>query len=134
MNKIVFLGRLTKEVEMRKTGSDLAVAQFNLAVNNYKGEADFFNLTAFGKTAENIGKFVKKGQQLLVEGRVQNNNYEKDGRTIYQNSFIVEKFYFVSGTKNTKQEEQEEDNEDLDDVLDNTEEEKIDIDDDELPF
>ena len=136
MNKIILLGRTTKDIVLKSTG-EISVVEATLAVNNFKGEADFFNVTAFGKTAELIAQFVKKGQQILIEGRIQNNNYEKDGKTIYKNSYIIERFYFVSSPQQkdevNKKPEVKKQEENIDEVLDNVQED-FQIDDDDLPF
>ena len=79
MNKFEFLGRLTKDPEVRYTsGNNTQVTTFTIAVNRRfvaqggERQSDFFNLTAFGKTAEFCAKYFKKGQQVLVTGRIQN--------------------------------------------------------------
>lgn len=106
MNKFQFLGRLTKEVETRATTTGTTVASFSLAVNrkftdeNGERKADFFNCTAFGKTAEFISKYFGKGQQVLVEGRIQNRSWEDDkGQKRYATDFIVEQTYFADSNK-----------------------------------
>lgn len=111
MNKFQFMGRLTKDVEIKYTsGTNTQVSLFTLAVNRRyveqgkERETDFFNLTSFGKTAEFIGKYFKKGQQVLVEGRIQNRTYENDGQKRYITDFIVEQCYFADSNKNTKDE------------------------------
>lgn len=107
MNKFQFLGRLTKDPETRviaTTGSQ--VASFSIAVNrrfvgqNGERQADFFNLTAFGKTAEFCSKYFKKGQQVLVEGRIQNRTWEdQTGAKRYSTDFIVENVYFADSKR-----------------------------------
>lgn len=88
MNKIIMMGRLTRNPEVRSAETTL-VAKFTLAVNRkYKKEdepeADFFNCTAFGKQAEFVEKYLHKGLKMLISGRVQNNNYtNRDGQKIY---------------------------------------------------
>lgn len=111
MNKFQFMGRLTKDVEIKyTTTTNTQVSLFTLAVNRRyveqgkERETDFFNLTSFGKTAEFIGKYFKKGQQVLVEGRIQNRTYENDGQKRYITDFIVEQCYFADSNKNTKDE------------------------------
>lgn len=109
MNKFQFLGRLTKEPEVRYTANtNSQVTVFTLAVNrryvsqNGEREVDFFNLTSFGKTAEFCSKYYKKGQQVLVEGRIQNRTWEDDkGQKRYATDFIVEQCYFADSNKNT---------------------------------
>ena len=109
MNHFQFLGRLTKDPEIRYTAStNTQVAAFSLAVNrrylsqNGEREVDFFNLTAFGKIAEFVSKYYKKGQQVLVEGRMQNRTWEdQQGQKRYTIDFIVEHCYFAGSNKNT---------------------------------
>lgn len=112
MNKFQFLGRLTKEPEVRYTANNnTQVTTFTLAVNRKfvaQGEerqADFFLLTAFGKTAEFCSKYFKKGQQVLVEGRIQNKNWEdQNGVKKYGTDYIVENTYFADGKRGDNQE------------------------------
>lgn len=105
MNKFQFMGRLTKEVEQRETTTGTKVSLFTLAVNrkytNEEAKSDFFNLTAFGKTAEFVAKYFQKGQQVLVEGRIQNRSWEDTtGTKRYATDYIVEQCYFAD-SKNT---------------------------------
>lgn len=109
MNKFQFMGRLTKDVETRNTTTGVGVAVFTLAVNrkfNKTGEekqTDFFNCTAFSKTAEFISKYFKKGQQVLVEGRIQNRTWEDTtGTKRYATDYIVVDTYFAD-SKNTSE-------------------------------
>ena len=104
MNKFQFLGRLTKEVEERATTSGSIVASFDIAVNrkftdeNGNRATDFFKIVAFGKTAEFVAKYFKKGKQVLVEGRIQNRKWEDDkGQTRYATDYIAEQVYFADG-------------------------------------
>lgn len=109
MNKFQFLGRLTKEPEVRYTANNnTQVTTFPLAVNRrfvqqgMERQSDFFNLTAFGKTAEFCSKYFKKGQQVLVEGRIQNRSYEDQaGVKKYVTDFIIENTYFADGKRET---------------------------------
>ena len=109
MNKFQFLGRLTKDPEVRYTANtNSQVTVFTLAVNrryvsqNGEREVDFFNLTSFGKTAEFCSKYYRKGQQVLVEGRIQNRTLEdQNGQKRYATDFIVEQCYFADSNKNT---------------------------------
>ena len=107
MNKFQFLGRLTKDPETRvipTTGSQ--VASFSVAVNrrfvgqNGERQSDFFNLTSFGKTAEFCSKYFRKGQQVLVEGRIQNRTWDDaNGQKRYATDFIVEDTYFADSKR-----------------------------------
>lgn len=107
MNSIVLLGRLTKEPEVRYTQNGKCVAQFSLAVNrpvaNQDGqkEADFIPVVVWGKTAEAVGNYVKKGQRLLVNGRLQIRNYEtKDGSKRYVSEVIANNVEFIERKEN----------------------------------
>ena len=109
MNKFMFLGRLTKDPEVKYTANtNTQVTSFSIAVNkkynNEEAKADFFNLTAFGKTAEFSAKYFKKGQQVLVEGRIQNRTWDdQNGQKRYATDFIAEQVYFAD-SKVDKQE------------------------------
>lgn len=102
MNKIILLGRLTADPEIKYTQNEKCVAQFTLAVNrpfagaDGKSEADFINIVAWNKTAELIGNYVHKGQRLLVEGRLQIRNYTaQDGSKRYVTEVIADRVEFV---------------------------------------
>jgi single-strand DNA-binding protein len=95
MNKIELLGRLTKDVEVKYTQDQKMVVKFTIAINRRKNEhTDFFDVTAFGKTAEFIGKYFKKGSKMLVTGELNNNNYEKDGVKHYQDQIVIDTVEF----------------------------------------
>ena len=103
MNKVILIGRLTREPEVRYSQHDssMAIARFSLAVDRrYKkpGDevtADFFNCTAFGKKAEFVEKYLKKGTKVVVTGRIQNDNYtNKDGQKVYSVQIMVEEIEF----------------------------------------
>ena len=100
MNSCIFFGRLVRDVELRYSQSNVAVGRFTLAVNRayQKGDvkADFLNMVAFGKTAENIERFFRQGSRIVVHCHVQNESYtNKDGNKVYQTNFIVDSFSFV---------------------------------------
>lgn len=100
MNSCIFYGRLVNDVELRYSQSNVAVGKFTLAVNRayQRGDvkADFLNMVAFSKTAENIEKFFRQGSRIVVHCHVQNDNYtNKDGNKVYQTNFIVDSFSFV---------------------------------------
>ena len=108
MNKVILLGRLTKDVDVKYTQTtNIMIANFSLAVNRRfvkEGEerqADFFNVTAFGKTAEFIQKYMNtKGQQIAVIGRLQNRSWEDDqGQKHYATDVIAEEVYFADSKK-----------------------------------
>ena len=107
MNKVILMGRLTRDVDVRYTQTtNTMVANFSLAVNRRfvkEGEerqADFFNVTAFGKTAEFVSKYFQKGQQVAVIGRLQNRSWEDDqGQKHYAVDVISEEVYFADSKK-----------------------------------
>lgn len=103
MNKVILMGRLTKDVEFRSGNTQ--VANFTLAVNrrfSKQGEekqADFISIVAFGKTAEFCNNYFKKGQQVLVVGRIQNSSWEKDGTKYYRTDVVAEEVHFADSKK-----------------------------------
>jgi single-strand DNA-binding protein len=107
MNKVVLMGRLTADPEIRYTQSNIGVVRFSLAVDKRqksqdgKREADFFSCLGFQQTAEFCNKYFRKGQQVLVEGRLQNNNWtDKDGIKRYSTEIVLEQVYFADSKKN----------------------------------
>ena len=101
MNQASLLGRLTKHPELKYGASGTAYCKFTLAVNRAfkKDETDFINCTAFGKAAETIAEYVRKGDQFAVTGRIQVDVYEKDGEKRYSTSVMVDGFTFISKAK-----------------------------------
>lgn len=103
MNKVELIGRLTRDSELRySTGSNAtAVLRNTVAVERrYKKEndatADFINVIAFGKTAENIDKYLHKGHKIALVGHIQTGSYtNKDGVKIYTTDVIIDEFDFV---------------------------------------
>ena len=103
MNKVVLMGRLTRDPEVRyTTNNNTLVATFSLAVNRRfarQGEerqADFINIVAWDKTGEFCSKYFKKGQQVGVIGRIQTRNYDdKDGKKVYVTEVVAEEAYFA---------------------------------------
>jgi len=101
MNKVIMMGRLTRDPEVRATNTGSTVVSYSLAVNRrFKREgdpeADFFNCIVFGKGAEFAEKYLKKGMQILIEGRLQNNNYtNKQGEKVYGMQVVVESQEFT---------------------------------------
>ena len=104
MNKVLLIGRLAKDPELRYTQSGTAVANFTLAVNrrynpNGEQEADFINCTAWGKTGEFAEKYLRKGMKIAVEGRIQTGSYEKDGVKHYTTDIIVDRHEFCESKR-----------------------------------
>jgi single-strand DNA-binding protein len=107
MNKVILMGRLTKEPELRYTnGSNIATCSFTLAVNRKfqkQGEerkADFINCQAWEKTAEFISKYFQKGSQIAIVGRIQTRTWDdNEGKKHYVTEVIVEDTYFTESKK-----------------------------------
>ena len=109
MNKVILLGRLTKDVELKYTQtSNTPVSNFTIAVDRKyeKDKADFFNIVTYGKLAEVISKYIKKGQEIVVAGRLQTRNYDdKDGKRVYVTEVIADEVDFTSNKKEETKEE-----------------------------
>lgn len=101
MNNVQLVGRFTRDPEVRYANSGTSIARFSLAVDRvYKSEggpdADFISCTAFGKTAEFIEKYFRKGQRIGLIGRIQTGNYTKeDGTKVYTTDVVAERVEFV---------------------------------------
>ncbi len=135
MNKVILMGRLTRDSEMRYTANNTPVCSFSIAVDRSyvkQGEerqADFINCVAWSKTGEFVNKYFKKGNKILVEGELRNNNYEdNNGVKHYSMNVNVGQVYFVesknagSGGNDNQQQENTKGFQPLDE------------DDDDLPF
>ena len=108
MNKVVLIGRLTKDPELRYTSSNIPSATFSLAVNrpfqNQNGvrEADFMNIVMWRKQAETAKKYLTKGSLISIEGRIQTRNYDgADGKKVYVTEVVADNFEFLE-TKGQK--------------------------------
>lgn len=95
MNTVNLIGRMVRDPELRYAG-ELAIAKFSLAVDRpKKGETDFPRITALGKSAELVDKYLHKGQLVGVTGRLQTGSYEKDGQKIYTTEVVVDRVTFI---------------------------------------
>ena len=111
MNKVILMGRLTRDAEVRYSQGEraTAVARFGFAVprkfKNDGQDCDFINCVAFGKQAEFIEKYTRQGMKLLIEGRWQSGSYtNRDGQKVYTNDCVVESCEFAE-SKNASQSE-----------------------------
>jgi single-strand DNA-binding protein len=123
MNKVILMGRLTKDPEIRYTQTSKAVANFTIAVSRRfkKDEADFINCVAWEKTAEFISKYFSKGGMIAVVGSIQTRTWDdEDGKRHYVTEVVAEEAYFTGERNNSRPEPQDDRFEPLDD--------------DELPF
>jgi len=98
-NKVILLGNLTRDIEMRNTQSGMALAKFGMAVNRKVKDREttcFVDLTAWGRQAEVLSQYVQKGSQLFVEGRLEYSTWEsQDGGKRSKLEVVVENFQFV---------------------------------------
>jgi single-strand DNA-binding protein len=141
INRVVLVGRITKDVDLRYTQSGVAVGSFTIAVNrnftnaNGDRESDFINAVIWRKAAENFATFTGKGALVAIEGRLQTRNYENNqGQRVYVTEVAVDNFSLLesksesehrrqqNGSSNTQQRPQQQNNGD------------IDISDSDLPF
>ena len=102
MNKVILIGRLTKDVDMRYTQNGMAVARYSLAVDR-KGKdkgTDFIGCIAFDKGAEFAEKYLKKGTKIAIVGHISTGSYtDKDGRKVYTTDIVVDEHEFVESKK-----------------------------------
>lgn len=112
MNSVDISGRMTREPEIRyATANNMEVAKFNVAVNrpfkrDGQANADFINCVAFGKTAEFIEKYGRKGVKFEIHGRWQTGSYKnKDGNTVYTNDCMVESIEFAESKSSSSEQE-----------------------------
>lgn len=112
MNKTMLIGRTTKDIQCKYTAqTQKAVARFTLAVDRMRKEdgTDFISCVAWGKTAELMEKYVKRGHQISVVGHLQSGSYEKDGQKIYTTDVVVEEMKFLEKRQSSSQPTAQED-------------------------
>ena len=114
MNKVILIGRLTRDPELRYTGNNTPVATFSLAVNrsftnqNGEREADFINCVVWRKLAETVKNYLSQGSQVAVEGRIQTRTYDdQNGQRRYITEVIVENIDFVGTRRENSQSSQQ---------------------------
>lgn len=112
LNRTIIVGRLTRDPDLRYTPSGLAVANFTVAANrpfkNQQGEqeADFIGCVAWRKQAENLSNYIKKGQMIGVDGRLQSRSYEgKGGKMVYVTEVLAESIQFLEPKRNGGQQQ-----------------------------
>ena len=105
MNKTQLLGRLTKDIDLRYTQNQTALGRFTLAVPRMKKEdgSDFIQCKVWGKRAEVMEKYIKKGHKVCIEGRLEAGSYEKDGKKHYTTEVVVEDFDFIESREKPKE-------------------------------
>ena len=121
MNKVILMGRLCKDSEVRyaQGQNPIAIARYTLAVDRVvkqgdEKKADFISCIAFGKNGEFAEKYLKKGtkmavvgkgMKILIEGKIQTGSYEKDGRKVYTTDVVIERQEFAEGKKGEAEED-----------------------------
>ena len=101
MNRVELIGRITRDPELRYTGSNIATTRFTLAVNRlFQGQngeqgTDFINIVVWRKQAENVKKYCTKGSLVAVEGRIQTGSYERDGQRVYTTDVVADSVQFL---------------------------------------
>jgi single-strand DNA-binding protein len=104
-NKVLLMGNLTRDIELRHTAGNQAVAKFGLAVNRrFRGadgeqreETTFVDCDAWGKTAETMSRYLSKGKPVFIEGRLRLDQWEKDGQKFSKLKVVVDNFQFIEG-------------------------------------
>lgn len=143
MNSICLVGRLTKNVELRYTPSNVAVATFTLAVNrtfkneNGDREADFINCVMWRQQAENLANWAKKGALIGVTGRIQTRSYDnQQGQRVYVTEVVAEQFQLLEskGQQGNQQGQQRQPQQQAPDFSRNANANPLDISSDDLPF
>ena len=141
INNTVLVGRLTKDVELRYTPSNVAVATFTLAVNrsfkneNGEREADFINCVMWRQQAENLANWTKKGALIGVTGRIQTRSYDnQQGQRVYVTEVVAEQFQLLESKGQGNQGQQRQAQQQAPDFSRSANTNPLDISDDDLPF
>lgn len=115
INSVVLVGRLTKDIELRKTQSGLSVASFTVACdrrlsqeqrNNNEQSADFINCVAWRGSADFLGKYARKGDTVGVEGKIQTRNYDRDGQRVYVTEVLANSVNLLHSKQTVQSQEQ----------------------------
>lgn len=127
MNRVILIGRLTKDPDVRYSQSGMSIARYTVAVDRYKDEtADFIPCIAFGKTAEAAEKYLSKGKRVAVAGRIQTGSYtNKDGYKVYTTDVVVENQEFIDNRAKVQEEPAPAPNDDFMTIPDNVEDEGL---------
>lgn len=141
INRIVLVGRLTKDPEFRTTPSGVNVATFTLAVNrtftnsNGEREADFINVVVFKKQADNVNKYLSKGSLAGVEGRIKSRSYEnQESRRIFVTEVVADSVQFLEPKNNNQQNNQSQQRGKAITGNNSFNNGQLDVNDDDLPF
>ena len=110
MNEVILIGRLTRDPEIRTAQDGLTIARYSLAIDRQTKEkqADFFRCVTFGKNAEFVERYLKKGTKVAVTGRLQSGSYtDRDGRKVYTVEVVTENHEFVESKAAAERNEQQ---------------------------
>lgn len=102
LNRVILMGRLTRDPDLRETAQGLRIARFTVVVDRYSksgDKADFISCTAFGQKAEFIERYFGKGRMIALEGSLKTGSYEKDGATVYTTEVWVDQVSFTGEPK-----------------------------------
>lgn len=106
MNKWIGIGRITAKPELNYTANQTAVTKFTIAVDRQTkdGGADFIRVTAFGRQAENICRYMDKGRMIAVDGRINTGSYKgRDGKTVYTTDVVIDHSEFLGGNSEPRE-------------------------------
>lgn len=137
INRVVLVGRLTKDPVLRKTAAGTSITSFTVACNRrFKQEgqpdADFINCTSWNKVADNVAKYTQKGSLVGVEGRIQTRSYDdQQGKRVYVTEIVAESVQFLESKNASNNHEQIQESTYQNDFQSSAE---LPIDDNELPF
>nr|DAE96231.1 MAG TPA: Single strand binding protein [Caudoviricetes sp.] len=115
INSVVLVGRLTKDIELRKTQSGLSVVSFTVACdrrlsqeqrNNNEQSADFISCVAWRGSADFLGKYARKGDTVGVEGKIQTRNYDRDGQRVYVTEVLANSVNLLHSKQAVQSQEQ----------------------------
>lgn len=102
-NNFIFIGRISKDLELRYTKDNKAVCEVNIAIQNGKDDTTFVPITTFGKTAENICEYARKGDLIGFQGILKNHNWEdQNGNKHYDYTFMANKMSFLQSKSNSQ--------------------------------
>lgn len=144
VNKVIILGNLGADPELRTSPSGVTTCRLSIATSmnwtdkssgEKKEKTEWHRVVFFGRSAEVIDQYLKKGQQLYLEGRLQTSKYEKDGVERYSTDIIGESFNFISGSSSNSSESNNQFNDNMNqDIENSSEQKKSDEFDDDIPF
>lgn len=102
INKVILVGRISNDIAINKSQSGTSMCNFSIAVDRYMGKdkekaTDFIRCTAFGSTADILGKYAGKGKQVAIEGNIKTGSYEKDGVKHYTQDVQIDKVELLGG-------------------------------------